>query len=333
MKSGKLRIEERQQIHRNKGLGYSLRRIAKILGRAPSTILRELVRNAFSYDQEDDSHTKARKSQEVVTSRRSEASKRKMRLKSEEIQSFVEKKLKEGWGVIAIAGRVALEFPGYSLSPEAIYQWLLTERPELRQYLPVAGKARNRRIPGKKRRFRAPSAPKTSIEERPEEANQRTEIGHLEYDTIHSRRPGRSAVLTTVDRKSRKTFLDKLSSLGSEECSNVLIVRIEKEVPPEHRHSMTSDNGSENADFEKVDKALGTKSYFCHPHCAPERGTVENRNRFVRKFFPKGTDFGDIPDEYLKWLEDYINNYPLKCLGFKTPHEVWDEELRLKKAA
>jgi IS30 family transposase len=70
-------------------------------------------------------------------------------------------------------------------------------------------------------------------------------------------------------------------------------------------------------------------TFFCHPYCASERGTVENRNRVLRRFLPKGTDLDDISEEFLEWVEDYFNNRPMKVLGFKTPNQVWEEELLL----
>ena len=91
--------------------------------------------------------------------------------------------------------------------------------------------------------------------------------------------------------------------------------------------TILQDNGSEHADHARIDKELKVLSHFCHPYCASERGTVENRNKALRRFLPKGTEFDGIPDEYVQWIEDYFNNTPMKVLGFKTPNQVWSENL------
>ena len=78
-----------------------------------------------------------------------------------------------------------------------------------------------------------------------------------------------------------------------------------------------------------METALGITTFFCHPYCASERGTVENRNRVLRRFLPKGSNFDDISTEFLESVEDYFNNTPMKVLGFRTPNQVWNEELLL----
>ena len=160
-----------------------------------------------------------------------------------------------------------------------------------------------------------------------EQAKQRLTIGHFELDAMVGTRGGTGAVIQNkVDRKSRKLFLDKAHSLESFEYAEVVIARMERDVPPHARLTILQDNGSEYAQHQLVDACLGTVSHFCHPYCASERGTVGNRNKILRRFFPKGTDFDDIPDEYLQWVEDYLNNMPMKVLGFMTPNEVWSTE-------
>ncbi|MFO0416443.1 MAG: transposase [Pseudomonadota bacterium] len=89
------------------------------------------------------------------------------------------------------------------------------------------------------------------------------------------------------------------------------------------------DNGPEHSDHARLELALGALAFFCHQYCASERGTVENRNKALRRFLPKGTDFDNIPEDFLQWVEDYFNNLPMKALGFKTPNQVWEEGLRL----
>lgn len=322
-KGKKLTRAERIKLYKYRRLGYSGRRIGIELGRDRSVINRELKRNGESVDKNEDYIAKAHTAHEATHRRRSAASKR-MRLKSEEIRSYVEIHLinEGGWSPEQIAGK--LKLLGYKISAEAIYQWILNERPELVCYLKKGGKSRRRRVSGRKRRFKQPAAPKVSIELRPQSANDRVEIGHLEQDTMVSRK-SKVVVMNVVDRKARKVFLQKVDSGESQVYSNALVERCKKAIPSEVIQTITQDNGSENANHLYVGEELNIDNYFCHPHCSPERGTVENRNGIVRRSLPKGTDFAKVSDRQLEDIQDAMNNTPMKLHGFKTPNEVWNE--------
>ena len=331
MKKRKLTFEELHQLIQYIRQEYPESVIAKYLDRHRSSIyravkrLRELelrqpeMRNAESL-------VVARRLHDEKVERRTNARNQRMRLKSKEIQAYVEWGLRRSWTTIAIAGRLPIDKPGASITPEAIYQWINSERPELKEYLPIAGKSRKRRKAGRKNRKPRPvSVPKKSIEIRPVVANMRQRIGDLELDAILSCRTSKSALQVLVDRKSRKVFLKKVDNLESENYIKTLSYRIHCDIPV--IHSMTSDNGTEHAQFHQIESSLDIEWFFCHPYCSSERGTVENRNRAIRKFFPKGTNFDEIPDEYITFVEDYINNYPLAVLDFSTPNEIWNLEL------
>ena len=324
----KLCHDERRAICKMVRLGYEIREIARQVDRAPSTISREIRRHCIKRGAEEDYFTQARNAQQQSEIRKSKASRSRIRLKNETIRVFVESKLKGGLSPELAAGRLTVEHPEQSISYEAIYQWLLTERADLRRYLKNAGKYRRRRIAGKKYRHKSKAAPpKRSIEDRPEVANKRAEIGHFEVDTIHGKKGTGTALLNATDRKTRLVLLNKVESLESSVVTDVLVQRLKQEVPAEHRKTLTFDNGPENALHDKIDAALGTESYFCHPYCSSEKGMVENRNRSTRGYFPKGTDFSDIPDEYIAHAEFLINSHPMKVLNFYTPYEVWAREL------
>jgi IS30 family transposase len=172
--------------------------------------------------------------------------------------------------------------------------------------------------------MKAPATPKRSIEQLPEAAKNRSEIGHFELDALHGQR-GKTVLQNKTDRCSRRIFLDKSATLVSEEYAKILIKRMKQSVPEGVLKTFLEDNGSEHAEHAKVDEELHTLTYFCHPYCASERGSVENRNKAIRRFLPKGSNFDDIPDEYIEWVEDYFNNTPMKILNFKTPNQVWNE--------
>lgn len=327
--TSKLDREERILISKWRKLGHSIRSIAKSLGRAASTVSTELRRNRAAYVADEPFWKRAEIADQLFRERRSRAS-RKMRLKSEEIRWYVDFHLRlTDWTPQLIAGKLGTL--GYRISAEAIYQFINIERPDLKQYLLVAGKSRRRRMTGKRhRKLKQPAAPKRSIELLPEAAKNRTEIGHFELDAIVGKQ-GKSALQNKMDRRSRKMFLDKVPNLQAQTYADILIKRMKNSVPNGVLKTWLQDNGAEHAEHARIDQELGTLSHFCHPHCAPERGTIEKGNRHPRRCFPKGTDFDDIPDEYVEWVEDRHNHRPMKLLGFKTPNQVWEEEL--KKAA
>jgi IS30 family transposase len=327
----KLTREERILLYKCRRLGFGVRAIARELNRSPSTISRELRRNGDIVDRNQDYLSQAHAAHTASHERRVEASNTKIRLKCVEIQEFVEYWLKRKLSPELIAGRLTVLHPELSISDEAIYQWILHEREDLKDYLLVAGSNRRRKRGKKRRRFKQAAATKVSIEKRPEVANTRSRIGDFEIDSVVSSK-SKPALMTVVDRKTRKVFIEKVNSLESEHFSDILIARFEKSVPEAHRHTITQDNGPENSAHKKIDAALGTQSYFCHPYCSAERGSVENRNGVIRWFFPKGTDFEEIPDEYIQYVEDFINDRPMTCLSFHTPNEAWEAEVR-KKAA
>jgi IS30 family transposase len=152
----------------------------------------------------------------------------------------------------------------------------------------------------------------------------RLEVGHWETDTAVSRK---SAVVLqiTVERKARYTRLAKLKRRGSHEMSVALTRRLSRYAKA-MRLSITYDNGTENTKHLRTNRILGTRSYFCEPYHSWERGTVENTIGLVRRFFPKKTDFATISKSRIQSVERWLNNRPRKCLGFKTPAEVFKAE-------
>lgn len=329
----KLVLKERERLYRMKRLGYSKRRIGRELGRSHSVVSRELARNSFAVDPHEDYYTQARQADEAFRTRRKAAS-QKMRLKSGEIRHYVEIHLKEAhWSTEAIAGRLGVL--GYSITAQSIYNFIDAEvRHDLNACLPIRGKSRRRRSPGRQRRSpkKEAAAPKLSIEKRPEDVAQRQFLGDFECDALLGKRGG-SALQVLVDRKARKLFLKKVPSLCADVYSQTLIDQFREKIPDEYRNSITMDNGAENAMHVVVDEKLGTITFFCHPYCASERGTVENRNKALRRFLPKGCDFDSIADEFIQWVEDYFNCMPMGCLDFQTPDIIWNNDSFLRKAA
>jgi len=314
-----LNANERDLLAVLKSKGKSLREIAEILKRSPSTLSRELKRNAPPvYTGYYLSH----KAQERADKRNRE-SHRRPRLKNDSIRRYVEKRIRLGWSPELIAGRLAIKHPGPSISHEAIYQWIYQEVPHL--ILSLVRAHRKRKHRGYSRKHKKSHIPdRISIKKRPQTVLKRLHIGHWETDTISCRK-SYQAIQVTVERKARYTKIAKLKTKSARAMSIALTRRLNR-YPTELRLSITYDNGPENAEHMRTNKILGTSSYFCEPFHSYERGTVENTIGLVRRFLPKKTNLANISQDHLTKIEYWLNNRPRKCLGFKTPAEVLKAE-------
>jgi IS30 family transposase len=307
---------ERDLLAVLKSQGQSLRQIAKALGRDPGTLSRELRRNAPPV------HTGyylAHKAQKRSDERNRRARSHR-RLKNDLIRRYAEDRIRRGWSPELIAGRLKIQHPRHCISHEAIYQWVYSEARHLIALLVRAHRRRKNR--GYSRRHKKSHIPeRVPIERRPPHVLKRLKTGHWETDTAISRK-SLAALQVTVERKTRYTRLAKLKQKGSREMSIALTRRLSR-YPLQMRRSITYDNGSENVEHSRTNRVLGTRSYFCEPYHSWERGTVENTIGLVRRFFPKKTDFAMISKNKIQSVERWLNNRPRKCLGFKTPAEVF----------
>jgi IS30 family transposase len=314
-----LNSDERDHLAVLKSKGKSLREISKLLNRSPSTLSRELKRNAPPVYT---GYYLAHKAQQRADKRNHESHRRK-RLKNDVIAHYVESCLCLGWSPELIAGRLGVDHPKLSISHEAIYQWIYQDAPHL--ILSLVRVHRKRRHRGYSRKHKKSHIPeRISIKERPKTVLKRLHIGHWETDTISCRK-SYQAVQVTVERKARYSKLAKLKAKTSRAMSVALTRKLSR-YPANARLSITYDNGPENAEHMRTNKILGTRSYFCEPFHSYERGTVENTIGLVRRFLPKKTNLAKISQDHLVKIEDWLNNRPRKCLGFKTPAEVFKAE-------
>ena len=194
---------------------------------------------------------------------------------------------------------------------------------EARHLIPCLVRAyRTRRPRGYSRKHQKTHIPaRVSIRQRPPHVLGRRRIGHWETDTMVSRQ-SLQALQVTVERKTRYARLAQLTRKGAREMSTALTRRLSR-YPQGMRRSLTYDNGSENTEHVHTNQVLGTRSYFCEPFHSWERGTVENTIGLVRRFFPKQTDLAHISKNRVQSVERWLNHRPRKCLGFKTPAEVF----------
>ena len=169
----------------------------------------------------------------------------------------------------------------------------------------------------------------TSIEERPESVKERKEFGHWEIDTVVGKRTAGEVLLTLDERKTRKRHIIKIEGKTCKAVAKALdaLRASYGTMFPLVFRTITSDNGSE---FSRLAETLqGVGVYFAHPYSSGERGTNEKQNSIVRRFIPKGRDMGKVSDLTVQKAEDFINNLPRKMFGYRTPKELFDEQLSL----
>lgn len=229
-----------------------------------------------------------------------------------------------------------------SLSVPTIYKYIakglflnLTQ-----EELPRHGKKKHKykKVKKNKSASRAPAG--ESIEQRPEEIDEREEFGHWEGDTVYSgkgKRKTTRALLTLTERKTRKEIIIAIPNRKAETVVKALDALERKLGARRFRaifKSITFDNGTEFAAAEELERSCvnkrlpRTKVYFCHPYSSWERGTNENTNGMIRRRFPKGTNFAAVTNAQIEQAENWINNYPRKILGYKSSEIVFRECLR-----
>lgn len=310
-----LSLNDREMIAILKARGETMRGIARIIGRDPSTLSRELKRNAPSKNK---GYYLGHKAQERANNRKIYTHKRE-RLKNRSIQKYVEEKLIFGWSPEQISGRIKKDSI-FTISHEAIYQYIYKEDARLVPFLARRHKKRYPKHFRARKHTKAHIPNRTGIEYRPKHIEDRKELGHWEADTAYSRKSKVSLQVAT-ERKTRLTKIYRLNSMTANEVVTALS-RMLSDLPS---HTITYDNGKENTKHEKINELLGTKSYFCAPYHSWEKGTVENTIGLIRRFLPKKTDFSTVTTEQLEYIEDLLNNRPRKCLDFNTPLEVFKE--------
>jgi IS30 family transposase len=252
------------------------------------------------------------------------------------LKIFVYKGLLNKLSPEQIAGRIKQLYPNdkmMSISYEAIYQHIYRHRQsrlgkKLIALLPYHHSKRRYKRKFTKNRIRIKD--QVSIDDRPKHIELRQEIGHWEGDLMIGVGQ-KSAIATVVERKSRYTFIIKIENRKSKTVTAAFAKSLKK-LPENIRKSMTYDNGLEMANHKWFTNNTGMNVYFAHPYSSWERGTNENTNGLIRRFFPKGTDFNNITLEQLNEAQNSLNNRPRKVLGYLTPNEIMEQEINQRNA-
>jgi len=307
--------DERDKIAVYLAGGFNYSDIARMLGRNRSSIMREIKRNGSTQYQVYTSMYADKRSVE-----RKSIANRHDRLKDPFIRDYVHEKLKEQWTPELIAGRLEQDHPGYSISHEAVYQYIYEDAPELKKYLPCSHRVRRKRKVGRVNSVnRIPE--RVGIDQRPREANDRSQFGHWEADTAVSRQ-SLASLAVLAERVSRLTKLKKIDHNNAQDFSSAIIDRLASVAPAKLR-TITYDNGKENVSHQHINASLGTQSFFCNPYHSWEKGSVEHIVGLVRRYLPKKTDFAKVSHHQIAYIEHQLNSRPRKCLNFRTPYEVF----------
>jgi len=324
--SGPLSFIDRCRIEDLSGAGYNPCRIAALLGRARSTITREMVRGR----PHDGARYRAVIGQGQIERNRRRAGRRPKLVPGGRLFVEVVERLARKHSPAQIAGRLKADFPDDPemwVSHETIYQALYVQpKGELATRVKEALRTgRTRRKPQGRQ-----SPPKlrgmVNIAERPAEAADRAVPGHWEGDLIIGK-DGRSAIATLVERSTRYVLLARIRDQRAETVRKALLERVA--TLPEHLwRSLTWDQGREMAEHRLFTIETGIDVYFCDPHSPWQRGSNENTNGLLRQYFPKGTDLNVHSADALAAVALALNTRPRKTLGWRTPAEALDEVLQ-----
>lgn len=305
--------KERKKLANLYRLQFSLRRIAEIMKRSPSTVSREIRRNS------EDGKYKSTVANKRYAARR-EHCKPKGKLVNEELGGYIRQKLMTAWSPEQIAGRLPLDYPDQPdmrVTHTSIYRWLhqglLHQSAALRFHL----RHHDHRHGEKRGRFNGVR----ELKERSRLALRRKRLGDWEVDTIvSSDRSHKECLLSVCDRKSRYCGLVLLKRRNAPEVMRGFHFLFDDGKLP--LETMTGDRGTEFACYKDVEEHWNIPFYFARPHSPWQKPSVENQNGLIRQFFPRGTNFHEISPQQVAFVMDSLNNRPRKSLHFKTPAEV-----------
>ena len=311
--------------------------IAKRLGRHKRTIEREIAKGAVQLLNSDLSYREeycADAGQRVYDRNGSNKGPELKIGKDHKLAKYIEQKIvKEKYSPDAVIGEIRAKGIKFetSICTKTLYNYIDQE---------VFVNITNKDLPVKKNKKKGSyrkikiahkNLKGTSIEERPAEVEKREEYGHWEMDCVVGKQGGSGAALLVLsERQRREEIIYKMDSKTQESVQKVLDA-LEKKYGKRFREkfkTITVDNGSEFLDFKGIEQSWinpeeqRVKVYYAHPYSSWERGTNENSNKLIRRFIPKGTDIGKISKKKIKHIEKWMNNYPRRILGYKSPKDL-----------
>jgi IS30 family transposase len=302
-KTAKITRQERFDIRILLDLGQTLRAIARKLNRSPNSICHEVNKNSTNgyYDP-------------IKADFKAKAKRRGTRLKWRKIEDdpamkkHIIAKIKSHWNPDEIAGDIKTSNLPFRVSKTTIYDWLYSAwGQQYCKYL-YSERYRPKKQKTKKKKTLIPN--RIPFQMRPKVANQRLQAGHWEGDAIVSSKSGKGGVAVTQERKSRLLAAKVIRNLKPMQYAKKIKQMLKNKVAL----SMTFDNGIENRNHEDI----GIDTYFCDPYSSWQKGGIENGNKMIRRYFPKGTDFSTIKQKQMDKIISIINQKPRRSLGYKS---------------
>lgn len=242
---------------------------------------------------------------------------------SNRLKQYISDKLKIGWSPDVICGRMKKSF-NKKPSFKTLYRYIWQDK--------ATGGKLYKLLPHKGKKYKYGSskrgtiANRIDISQRPKIVEDKSRIGDLEGDTIVGVRGGdKACLLTLVDRVSKFTIVRKIPNKTADAVENAMNSCYDGTILP--FFTVTYDNGTEFANHQNIADNIGCDIYFARPYRSSDRGLNEHTNGLIRRFFPKKTDFGEVTDEEVQYVQDLLNNRPRKSLNYLTPNEVVNKQL------
>jgi IS30 family transposase len=318
----RLTYEDRKVLQKHLKNGMKKRAIGRVMGFSHSVILYELKHHCGEHLPYD-----ADRAQEIYERNQLKKGNVRKLKKNESLRAYVLEKLEDDYSPEQIAGRIRnipeeMKEAGGYVCHETIYAYIYDEENRKEQHWKLLMRHRPKRIKQGTRKSRKGGTIKNmvSISKRPESVETRKEAGHWESDSmIFSKQKEILSVQT--ERKTRAVRITKCKDKTAEETKEAVTGSLGGEIET-FLKSITFDRGTEGAEHEKMSEYLNADIYFCHPYCSWEKGSVENRNMFIRRYFPRHTNMSEVTDEMIYEVQEKLNNRPMKCLKYRTPNEM-----------
>lgn len=321
-----LTVAEREEISRSLAAGCSLRSIATQLGRAPSTICREIKKNGGV------KRYRAASADQAAWERARRPKFCKMAI-NKQLNALVSDRLAKDWSPQQISGWLAKYYgpePGMQVSHETIYRCLFVQvRGVLKREL--ISRLRSRRMMRRGKTSSTGGQPRgriidaISIHERPAHVGDRANPGHWEGDLLSGAK--NTHIATLVERRSRFVALVKLDGKDTDSVVGALIREVSA-MPEGSMQTLTWDRGSELAQHKRFTSCTAIQIYFCDPRSPWQRGTNENTNRLLRQYFPDGANLAQFSQDDLNVIAHKLNTRPRKTLAYTAPIDKLAESLR-----
>lgn len=320
-------LSERIELYRMHKEGRSARAIANALGRSASTITRELKRNSRPTQAWSQGYEPVRA--ERLRERRREWDARFKLARDAALRAHVYERLGAGWSPEQIAGELRLEHGRCIISHEAIYRFIYhrTAQKDYWHRLLPRRKSRRGRLGVRGGSPVEHIQERVSIHERPVEVDSRASPGHWEGDLMLFARYGQ-AILMTHERQSRLLLAKRQPNKAAAPVARQLKHQF-RALPRALRRTLTFDNGTEFAHHYELPRELDMSTYFCDPHAPWQKGGIENAIGRMRRRLPRKTDLATLSARQLDHLVASYNHTPRKCLGFRTPAQVFCEHLKV----